>query len=703
MTDNSTTRQRNPSSAVRRLGGAAADGRLAWRGDLLGGLTAGVLTLVTAISYSAVAGAPLGAGLSSAAVLAGLIGAALGGLVACLLAPAAPQVFSPRASVAVVVASAAATLAAQFGTSPQALGATLGWLTITLLLAALFQAGFGLLRLGGVIRMMPHAVTAGFTIGLAIELALAQLPHLLPSAGVGGGPSGLAGYAPAAVAAVVVAVLALAHRRGWDGWAMPLGLAAGIAASALLRWLPSAPAIPMLQAVNLDATALVSLGAALNALRTGVSMPVLSTVMGLAFVIAFVNSVETLTSSLAVEDATQRRLDANRALVAAAAGSLAAVCAGGLPVAGSAATSLAAVHAGARSRRAMVVAAFCVAVLAALTHRWIDLIALSVVAALMLSVALTLARAPWNELALLVHEARDPRRAWGEVLLALLVCALLVGVGPVAALVGGVVAGGAVAAAQMRGQLVRRRYDADHPSATALLATPLPAVLARRIEIIEIGQPLLFATVESAVQVIEGADAHAEVIVLDLTLAGTVDASALRTLARSGEALAASGRRLVLVGSALARPLDRLREDYAVFDTLSEALAHSASLMRQSSASSRVASALATYAGGRGMRSDANDRVETTAAAGALRETPPVADRRDEDALSDAAVQRAVQDLKPYVGPVAYALVSQARQSARNRAELYRLLARRHLRRAADRHAFLSAAGMTGSQGETAG
>ena len=57
-------------------------------------------------------------------------------------------------------------------------GQSLPWaIGSTVLLGGLLMVVFGLLRLGKLIRMVPHSVMLGFVNGLAIIIALAQLEH----------------------------------------------------------------------------------------------------------------------------------------------------------------------------------------------------------------------------------------------------------------------------------------------------------------------------------------------------------------------------------------------------------------------------------------------------------------------------------------------------------------------------------------------
>jgi sulfate permease, SulP family len=624
------------------------------RTDLRGGTTAGLLTFVTAISYAAVAGAPLGPGMTSAAALSGLIGAAVGGLVAAALGPAKTQVFSPRASVAVVIASAAATFDAQLGAA--SITQTLGWLSACLLLAALMQAGFGLLRMGALIRLIPHCVTSGFMVGIAIEMAWSQWPALLPA---GAAATQLAAYAPLAIGlACVGAIACVQWQPRWQhlrGWAMPIGLLVAVlfceGLQSTLSW-----TVPHLRAVEFASAPFVSLmqalGVVLGVARDGPAAALLPQVLVFALVIAFINSIETLTCVLALETRLQQRFDANRALMASAAGSLAAVCMGGLPVAGGTAASMANVDAGARSRGSAVTAALTVALLAAVGHDIIDRIPLAAVAGVSLTVAFALALTPVREM------AWQRRATRSELAVACLVGLLLLTAGSAVALLCGVLAVSVLAVMQMRRSVVRREYDAAPAPATDDEQQGTAPSFAQKIRVLEVGQPLLFATVESVVQAIEAHRQTARFVVLDLTHVSALDASAARTLASCASAMAALDQALLIVRSP--RGPNALHAIYGCehFDGVDDALKHCvAGLQRQRACHDEL----------RPRRVDAG-RMPS-----------------DEQAL-------ATQLLLPYVGPIARVLVKQACAQSTDRQQLYGLLAQ-HLPHPQSSQAFLDAAG----------
>ena len=134
--------------------------------DLLSGLTVALALVPEAIAFAFVAGVSPLIGLYSAFFI-GLITAVFGGR---------PGMISgATGAMAVVVV----TLVASHG---------IEYLFPTVILCGLMQIGIGLLRLGKLIRMVPHSVMLGFVNGLAIVIGLAQLgsfktlafPRMLP-------------------------------------------------------------------------------------------------------------------------------------------------------------------------------------------------------------------------------------------------------------------------------------------------------------------------------------------------------------------------------------------------------------------------------------------------------------------------------------------------------------------------------------------
>lgn len=125
------------------------------RADVLAGLTTSFALLPECIAFALVA---------HLNPLMGLYGAFILCTLTALLGGRPGMVSGAAGSMAVVIIA----LVVQHGVQ---------YLLATVLLGGLIMLAFGLLRLGKLVRMVPHPVMLGFVNGLAIVIALAQLEH----------------------------------------------------------------------------------------------------------------------------------------------------------------------------------------------------------------------------------------------------------------------------------------------------------------------------------------------------------------------------------------------------------------------------------------------------------------------------------------------------------------------------------------------
>ncbi len=132
------------------------------KGDLFGGVTAGIVALPLALAFGVQSG--MGAA-------AGLYGAIILGFVASLLGGTAIQVSGPTGPMTVVSALVIATLASKFGS----LSSALPYILFTFLLAGFFQILFGVLRFGQTVRYIPYPVISGFMTGIGVIIILMQI------------------------------------------------------------------------------------------------------------------------------------------------------------------------------------------------------------------------------------------------------------------------------------------------------------------------------------------------------------------------------------------------------------------------------------------------------------------------------------------------------------------------------------------------
>jgi SulP family sulfate permease len=191
---------------------------------VLAGLTVAIVALPLSMAIAVASGVSPDRGLY-AAIIGGLLVSALGG--------SRFQIGGPAGAFIVLVAATVA----RFGVEG---------LLLTVLLSGLMLALVGALRLGSLIRHIPHPVTVGFTAGIAVTILASQLKEL--------GGLQLAGPEPGPV---VPKLLALGHALPTLN---PAALAVGGGAAALIfalkRWKPTWPG--MLIGVAVAAVAAVA-------------------------------------------------------------------------------------------------------------------------------------------------------------------------------------------------------------------------------------------------------------------------------------------------------------------------------------------------------------------------------------------------------------------------------------------------------------
>ena len=151
-----------------------------FRKDAVAGLTVAIVALPLSMAIAIASHAPPSAGLVTAIV---------GGFLISLLGGSRFQIGGPAGAFIVLVA----TITDTHGFD--------GLLLATLMAGTLMVIG-GLLRLGTLVRRVPHAVTVGFTAGIAIIIFASQIHDLLGLELPGQEPAALLEKAPALLAAI---------------------------------------------------------------------------------------------------------------------------------------------------------------------------------------------------------------------------------------------------------------------------------------------------------------------------------------------------------------------------------------------------------------------------------------------------------------------------------------------------------------------
>ncbi|MFB8759155.1 SulP family inorganic anion transporter [Streptomyces nigra] len=327
----------------------------------------------------------LGIALATGAPLqAGLVAAAVGGVVVGRLGGAPLQVSGPAAGLTVVTAE---------------LIQRYGWRTTCAItvLAGLAQLGLGLLRVARTALAVSPAIVHGMLAGIGVTIAVAQL-HII----LGGTPHSSvllnlrdlpAQLAQVQTAALAVSALTLALLLAWPRLPGRAGR--------ILRTVPAplvavtgATACAALLGFSLPKVDLPSWSShALAGLPEGPVLGLIAAVL----TITLVCSVQSLLGAVAVDklvaarpelSARVRRADLDRELLGQGAANVVSGALGGLPIAGVAVRSTANVNAGAVSRNSTMLHGVLVVIAALLMVPILELIPLASLAALVMAVGI---------------------------------------------------------------------------------------------------------------------------------------------------------------------------------------------------------------------------------------------------------------------------------------------------------------------------
>ncbi|MFJ9079152.1 SulP family inorganic anion transporter [Streptomyces sp. NPDC102278] len=341
--------------------------------DLSASIAVFLIALPLSLGIALATGAPL---------QAGLVAAAVGGIVAGRLGGAPLQVSGPAAGLTVVTAE---------------LIQRYGWRTTCAItvLAGCCQLGLAFLRTARSALMVSPAIVHGMLAGIGVTIALAQLhivlggtPQSSAVANVRGLPGQLADLHPVALG---ISALTLVVLLGWTRVPGRIGrnlrrIPAALAAVA------TATAFATLAGLSLPRVDLPSWRShALPELPEGPVLGLIAAVL----TITLVGSVESLLSAVATDKliASERstdnrppRVDLNRELRGQGAANIVSGALGGLPVTGVAVRSVANVKSGATSRNSSMMHGLWVLIAAALLVPVLDLIPLAALAALVMAV-----------------------------------------------------------------------------------------------------------------------------------------------------------------------------------------------------------------------------------------------------------------------------------------------------------------------------
>lgn len=143
------------------------------KGDVFGGITAGIVALPLALAFGIQAfGGVDSPEASSRGALAGLVGATLLGFFAALFGGTHSQISGPTGPMTVITAS---IVSGAWASSQGNISAVLLSMSLAGIFCGLFQVLFGLIRIGKYVRYIPYPVLSGFMSGIGVIIILQQL------------------------------------------------------------------------------------------------------------------------------------------------------------------------------------------------------------------------------------------------------------------------------------------------------------------------------------------------------------------------------------------------------------------------------------------------------------------------------------------------------------------------------------------------
>ncbi len=357
------------------------------KGDVFGGITAGIVALPLALAFGIQAFSGVDSPeASSMGALAGLVGATLLGFFAALFGGTHSQISGPTGPMTVITAS---IVSGAWASSQGNISAVILSMSLAGIFCGLFQAIFGLIRIGKYVRYIPYPVLSGFMSGIGVIIILQQIYPIIGK------------KSPASTLDMIInfpAALA-------DGVSV-IALALGLACISLIVLVPKVTKKVPATLVALIAVTVVSLFTNLDSSLTignipaGLPMPfftkvqldgidwasVLEASLVPGLTLAGLGSIDTLLTSVVADNITKTKHNSNQELIGQGIGNAVASLFCGLAGAGATMRTVVNVKSGGRTQiSGMIHAVLLLAILLGLGSL-VKYVPLSVLAGILITV-----------------------------------------------------------------------------------------------------------------------------------------------------------------------------------------------------------------------------------------------------------------------------------------------------------------------------
>ena len=313
-----------------------------WRSDLVAGITVAFVALPLALGFAITTGAPAGSGILTA-IVAGFIAALFGG--------SNYQVSGPTGAMTVVLVP----IVTKYGVAS---------LTMIGLVAGAIILALSALRLGNLIDKVPLPVMEGFTLGIALIIALQQIPLLFETAKAPGTNTLSVAFTtlhnalsnPIHWSAIFLALFTLVIKRSWAKVQVFLRIEVKIPGTIIAVFM--ATLVSSIAHLDVNRIGELPRNLGFSPHFTLHHLP-LSALIYSAFVVAALGAIESLLSARVADSMAHKIIgherdkhQPNKELLGQGLATIASACLGGLPATGAIARTGVNVNAGARTRLA---------------------------------------------------------------------------------------------------------------------------------------------------------------------------------------------------------------------------------------------------------------------------------------------------------------------------------------------------------------
>lgn len=487
------------------------------RGDIMGGITAGVVALPLALAFGEASGA---------GPIAGLYGAIIVGFFASLFGGTGAQISGPTGPMIVVFAGVFASLAGD----PQLV-------FLAVILAGILQILLGIFKFGQYIKLVPYPVVSGFMSGIGCIIIALQTARLFGHEPNGKGTIPALQSIPGAIAdpnwmALSLGVLTLVIVFFWPknlGKFIPGALAALVLGTLISVAIPGAPILGDIP------TGLPSL------IVPTITSSAMFVVFEAAILLALLGAIDSLLTSLVADNMTRTRHNSDKELIGQGIGNGIAGLFGGIPGAGATMRTVVNIRSGGGTKiSGMIHGALLFAVAVSLAPL-AEQIPHAVLAGILVKVGYDIL-----DIAYLKRAHKGPR--W-DLILMVLVLVLTVFVDLITAVAAGVILA-ALAFVKQTADLQLQAMASveprtDHPEELSLLREA-----DGRITMFDFGGPLSFgAAADLGHQVRDKWKDGQAALIMDFSRVPDIDLSAIKAIETIAEDATLAGKQLLISGA----------------------------------------------------------------------------------------------------------------------------------------------------------